>query len=234
MVSIIIPTYNHANALSELLQSISRQTCRDIEVIVVDDGSEDDPCAVVKEAKKNFPFPLTCVKQDNAGAPVARNNGAKLAKGDYYIFTDADLVFKDYAIEKFKQALRENPSASYAYASFTIEGKVMTGQVFSETKLREQNYIPTTALIRAEAFVAFDEALTRFQDWDLWLTMLEQGKRGVFVDDVLFNARVIRRGISLWRPRIWYSFWPIFGYAPQSYLDYEEAKLVIKQKHNLC
>jgi glycosyltransferase involved in cell wall biosynthesis len=234
MISVVIPTYNHADALPALLESIATQTYRDIEVIVVDDGSDDDPCAVANRMKNSFPFSLVCVKQVNKGAPVARNRGAEIAKGKYFIFTDADIVFTKDAFYKLMKALEENPEASYAYSSFKFGWKKFKGQIFDQDKLRKFNYIHTSALIRSTDFIPFDENLKRFQDWDLWLTLLDNDKHGVFVDEFLFTARVMREGISKWRPSIWYKLWPIFGYAPEGFIKYMTALKIVKNKHNLC
>lgn len=234
LISVIIPTYNHASGLPGLLQSIADQTYRDIEVIVVDDGSEDNPCAVVEVIKQNgFPFQITCVSQENKGAPAARNFGATLAKGEYLIFADADLVFDKSALEKLYSALCDNPTASYAYSSFKFGWKLFEGQSFNEENLKKGNYIHTSALIRRKDFIPFDEELKRFQDWDLWLTMLEQGRKGVFVNEVLFQARVMRAGISKWKPRFWYKIWPSF-WQPKNYKAYLNAKEIILKKHGLC
>lgn len=234
LISIIIPTFNHASGLPGLLRSIADQTYRDIEVIVVDDGSADNPCAVVKKIEQNgFPFRITCVSQENKGAPVARNLGASLAVGELLIFADADLVFNKSALEKLYLALCDNPTASYAYSSFKFGWKLFRGQQFNEEKLKRDNYIHTSALIRKKDFIPFDEKLKRFQDWDLWLTLLEQGRSGVFVDEVLFQARVMRAGISKWRPRFWFKIWPRF-WQPKSYKEYLNAKEIIIKKHGLC
>lgn len=235
LVSIVIPTYNHADALPALLQSIAKQTHKKIEVIIVDDGSKDDPSKVVNDiVATGYPYKVTCLSQANMGAPAARNRGADEAHGDFVMFADADLLLKKNAIEKLINKLQQNPDASYAYASFIFGRKKFKAIEFNEELLKKQNYIHTSALIRKADMIKFDESLKRFQDWDLWLTMLEQGKRGVAVRDVLFKVRITRIGISSWRPKLWYKIWPIFGWQPKSYSNYSNAKEVIIRKHNLC
>ncbi|MBI5729247.1 MAG: glycosyltransferase [Candidatus Magasanikbacteria bacterium] len=85
---------------------------------------------------------------------------------------------------------------------------------------------------RGGGFVAgpFDESLRRFQDWDLWLTLLEEGKTGVFVPKVLYKKIVRgRKGYSFWLPGFMYHLpWKI-----KTIRAYEEAKRIIVQKHSL-
>ena len=134
-------------------------------------------------------------------------------------------------------ALKNNPQAAYAYCSFKFGWKKFTGRTFNAAALRQNNYIHTSALIRRECFPGFDEQLKRFQDWDLWLTMLKGGHVGVFVPEILFQACVTRRGISAWRPRAWYYFWSLvfrlIGLAPASFHRYLEAKKIVQLKHGL-
>ena len=89
IVSIIIPSYNAMNYITETLESVLAQTLTDIEIIVVDDGSTDNTRDIVKEyAHKDSR--LTLVEQTNQFAGVARNNGMARATGDYLYFLDAD------------------------------------------------------------------------------------------------------------------------------------------------
>ena len=91
--------------------------------------------------------------------------------------------------------------------------------------------------MRRAYFPGFDEDLKRFQDWDLWLTMLANNNVGIFVPEILFRASVTRIGISSWRPRLWYFFWSSVrrytGLTSESYLKYMAAKEIILRKHHL-
>lgn len=88
--SVIIPTYNRKQALSVLLQSLSRQTflATQFEVIVVDDGSSDETPSL---SSLDFPFSLRYYRQENQGEVVARNSGAKIARGEILLFLDDDI-----------------------------------------------------------------------------------------------------------------------------------------------
>lgn len=239
MISIIIPTYNHGPALPSCLDSLRRQSFSDWEAIIVDDGSTDDTELIVNNYihMNHEEQRLHYSKINHGGAPRARNTGAKRASGNYLLFADADLIFNQTALEKLFVALKNNPRAAYAYCSFKFGWKKFIGRTYNAAALRQNNYIHTSALIRREFFPGFDEKLKRFQDWDLWLTMMKLGHSGVFVPEILFQARVTRRGISAWRPRAWYYFWSIVvhwtGFAPESFRRYMEAKRIVQLKHGL-
>lgn len=239
MISIIIPAYNHGAALPFCLDSLRRQTLGDWEAIVVDDGSTDGTQRIVSNyiQAHHEEYRIRYLKIDHGGAPRARNIGAKESRGEYLLFADADLIFNREALQKLLNALHINHKASYAYSSFRFGWKKFNSQPFNAAALKKNNYIHTSALIRRQRFPGFDESLKRFQDWDLWLTMLKNGFTGIFVPEVLFRARITRVGISAWRPRFWYVFWFFLnqwiGLAPRQFICYKLAKEVVQQKHGL-
>ncbi|PJE75799.1 hypothetical protein COV04_02545 [Candidatus Uhrbacteria bacterium CG10_big_fil_rev_8_21_14_0_10_48_11] len=242
MISVIIPSYNHAKALKGCVESLAAQTRLPDEVLIIDDGSTDNTEEAVKQYLIDPRFKsLSCSYRRiaHSGAPKARNIGAQLAKGEYLIFLDADIIAKSTMLEKYLTALQSHPETFYVYASHRFGRKLIRSRPFDVAALRRQNYIHTSALIRRAAYCGFDESLVRFQDWDLWLTMAEQGHYGLFVDAVLFRARnvFLRRGISSWRPRLCYplSAWLLrhFGWAPRWYRAYASARQRIIEKHQL-
>lgn len=223
MISIIIPLYNKKKTIGKTLRSIFNQTYHDIEVILVDDGSTDKGLEDVKEFED-----VRILQQKQMGANIARNRGAQEARGDYLFFCDADIELKKDALNKMKKALDDNPSASYAYCGFKLGWKKFKSRKFDAEELKKRNYISTMSLIRREDFPGFDEDLKKFQDWDLWLTMLKNNKKGTWVPKILFRASPSRHGKSRWLPKAAYRF---------SWLtkvkEYNRALQVIKEKHNL-
>jgi glycosyltransferase involved in cell wall biosynthesis len=170
------------------------------------------------------------LNQKNSGGPAARNRGFRESKGDMIVFWDADVVAVPTMLEKMHQALLENPNASYAYSRFKFGWKTIRSLPFDTDQLRRVNYITATSLIRRADFPGWDESLKRFQDWDLWLTMLAQNKTGVFVPEILFRAEVGgRAGISKWLPSFVYRL----PFKIKAVREYESARAVIAKKHHL-
>ena len=83
LVSIIVPVYNVENYVGECIESIKNQTYSNIEVIVVNDGSEDRSIEIINDMIRDDSR-FTIINQKNQGLSVARNNGLKYAKGDYF------------------------------------------------------------------------------------------------------------------------------------------------------
>lgn len=224
-----------------LERSRRAQNDKQIEVIVVDDGSTDRIEEMLAKWNNGHKFAtnrhgLTStilfkfVRQSHQGAAAARNRGFRESQGKYVIFWDADLIARPEMLEKMLKALDDHPKVSYTYSSFKFGWKTFECGPFDAEKLRKMNYITTTSLIRREHFPGFDEALQKFQDWDLWLTMLEQGYIGCWVSEVLFTIKPRRAGISSWLPSFIYKF----PWLPISALKkYQDWKKIVLEKHHL-
>jgi len=226
-LSVIIPLYNHAETIGICLDSVLNQTRQADEIIVVDDGSTDRTQKVLDTYRKH----IKSILQKNQGAPKARNNGFAASTGDYVIFCDADVRMKPNMLERLEQALEQHPEVSFAYGSFRWGLKAFRAMPFSIEELKKKNYIHTSALLRREHFPGFDPEIKRFQDWDLWLTMSEQDRVGVFVDEELFTTVLAggRVGISKWLPKFVYELpWKI-----PAVQAYEKAREIIYKKHNI-
>ena len=100
-ITVCTPTYNRAYLLERLYRSIQRQTFRDFEWLIVDDGSEDDTEAVVAgfSAEQND-FPIRYYKKENGGKSRAVNYGLDLAQGELFFIMDSDDYLTDDALEK--------------------------------------------------------------------------------------------------------------------------------------
>ena len=132
--SVIIPLYNKAPYIRKALESVLAQTYTDYEVIVVDDGSTDDSCAIAdefvrevmgnglwaidEETNRQSPIAnrLMLLKQQNAGVSAARNNGVAQASGEYIAFLDADDWWEPTFLEKMAKLIEDYPEAGL-YAS---------------------------------------------------------------------------------------------------------------------
>lgn len=229
VISVIIPHYNKTRVLTRALESVIGQSWKDIEIIVVDDGSDEAQKKYLRqEITARFPG-VKFIFSEHAGAAAARNRGFRESSGQYVIFWDADIIAQPEMLAKMKKALDEHPEASYAYSSFKFGWKKFVCGPFDAERLKQMNFITTTSLIRREHFPDFDETLKKFQDWDLWLTMLEGEHTGVWVPEVLF--RVAPKGtMSRWLPSFLYRFSWLPLPAIKKYFYW---KAIVQKKHGI-
>ncbi len=107
LVTVIIPVYNVEPYIKRCLDSISNQTYRNIEIIAVDDGSEDKSALICDECA-SIDSRIRVIKKQNEGAGYARNAGMDIAKGEYIFFVDSDDYILDICIERLVEvATRE-------------------------------------------------------------------------------------------------------------------------------
>lgn len=151
--------------------------------------------------------PKEIIVNDDAGnAPSKRNAGAKVATQPYLFFCDDDILLpKDY-LSTLLQTLTDNPQCGYAYTGYQAivlspthpigRNYHVASTTFNASALRQYNYISTMSLMRKEFFSGFDESIDRFQDWDLWLTLLEKGVTGICVKTLEFLAFYLDAGIT--------------------------------------
>lgn len=234
LVSIVIPVWNQADQVFRCLKSLEQQTYQPREVIMVDDGSTDGLASRITQYASHIRVPIQFHRfEQNKGAPAARNEGARHAKGEYIIFLDADIVMEPTFLEKMVQVLETHPEAAFVYSAHYFGWKMFPCYPFDVERLKKMNYIHTSSLMRRSIFPEFDESLKRFQDWDLWLTLAKQGMKGIWIPEPLFRIRT-GGSMSRWMPKVFYKIkWPILGYTPRQMIRYHDAKEIIKKKHGL-
>ena len=112
--SVIIPVYNAQTTVISALQSVSNQTYKYFEVIVVDDGSTDKSQMVIEDYIRDNPnLKITFVKKENGGVSTARNIGLRCASGEFVAFLDADDVWLVNKLERQAQILIDNPHIDF-------------------------------------------------------------------------------------------------------------------------
>lgn len=162
---------------------------------------------------------ITVTDINNRGANWARNEGFKQCDTEYVLFSDNDIEWKSNALQTMIGILDRFPRPSYSYGRYKMNEVIWSHQPFWADLLRHHNYISTMSVWRAKDFPGFDENLKRLQDWDVYLTALEQGKRGIYCEDLVFETK-IKPGIT-------------FDENLNPETSYLEAEDIVKIKHGL-
>lgn len=186
-VSVVVPTFNHRAYVLATVASVFAQTHRDIELIVVNDGSPDDTADLVRplaEAGR-----LHYVEQPNAGVGAARNRGLALVTGEFVSFLDDDDLWLPDSVECLAAALRAQPDAVMAYGDARrLEADGQTRPQRLEQRpagdahraFRRRNWLssPGQALMRTRAVLAiggFDPQIWGSDDWDCYIRLARRG-----------------------------------------------------------
>ena len=110
-VSVVIPTYNNALLLPETLDGVRRQTCQDLEIIVVDDGSTDHTAEMIERYDPTIRY----LRQSNQGPAAARNKGVSLAQGEFIAFCDHDDIWNERHLEVLLGCFAAHSSTAMAF-----------------------------------------------------------------------------------------------------------------------
>jgi hypothetical protein len=194
-VSVIVPCYNLGQYLDEAVGSVLAQTYQDFEIIVVDDGSTDP--ATVAFLADYRPSRTRLIRIAHGGLAAARNAGLAHATGEFLCALDADDRLAPTFLETTVRALDADPAAAFASCwlrAFGDEQWEWRPERCDLPALLSENTVLTAALVRCGAVAAvggYDAAMPvqGDEDWDLWLSLLERGDRGIIIPEVLFAYR---------------------------------------------
>jgi glycosyltransferase involved in cell wall biosynthesis len=196
-ISIVMPCYNAGKTIKTSIGSVYRQTFRDFELIVVNDGSTDESLSILKKLAESYSG-LRVIDQPNKGAGPARNRGIKEAAGEFIAFLDSDDSWHPDCLSKLHQALMTDTNAAIAYCGWQNTGLAANRcKPFVpadhekpdkiETLLRACPWPIHGALTRKSAIDAvggFAEQWSSCMDYDLWLRIASFNKI-VLVPEVL-------------------------------------------------
>jgi glycosyltransferase involved in cell wall biosynthesis len=202
-VSVVIPCFNYGAYLREAVDSVLAQTLSADELIIVDDGSTDDSRAVAAAivAEHGDPAKMRLIARENTGSPGAtRNAGISEAVGDAILCLDADDRLDPGFLEACVRALDANPGAAIAYGDFQMFGdddRLITPPQWDTRRELDVNFLGTASMFRRVAWEQagrYDVELG-YEDWDLWIGMIERGWVGVKAPGALWHYRVHGGGV---------------------------------------
>lgn len=198
MFSVVMPVWNRAAMVGRAIESVLAQTCQDFELLVVDDGSEDDSAAVVEPYLGDR---VRLYRQEHRGHSAARNFGLEQSGGDWLAYLDSDNTWRPHFLETIAAALERAPQrhqVAYCLANRLERDPgtgewVSTGQMgggFDYRRLWRGNYIDLNALVHSRHALqlvgGFDESLPCYVDWDLVLRLTARYEP-LFVPEVLVD-----------------------------------------------
>ena len=188
MVSFIIPVYKpDIGIFNKCLKSLKEQSLKDFEAVLVLDG----PCPEAEDCVSLLgDGRFKVIEIPHGGAQKARNEGAKLAAGDILSFWDCDCVIEPDTAKTWVDTFKANPGISFVYSGYKFLGEKggIPSEEFDPYTLKCGNYISTMFPMRRGVFPGFDESLESLQDWDLWLTIVENGGKGLFLPGYAFST----------------------------------------------
>lgn len=206
-ISIIIPTYNHANFIEESINSVLQQTYENWELIIIDDGSNDN----TKEIVSKFIDPrIKYIYQNNTGVATAMNNGFNLATGDFFGWLDADNYYDKGILEKVINTILKDNKIEVIYGNVCIidvigkKKKIHTApQMLSYKKAQSD----MSGSIPVQPGVFFKKTLFHITqgfnpkykvagDIELWMKILKQNPVCHYLNETFGYYRLDDKGIS--------------------------------------
>jgi glycosyltransferase involved in cell wall biosynthesis len=198
-LSVLIPAYNAADTIGEALESALTQRPAPLDVVVSDDGSEDDLGTVLR----HFGERVRVVRGPNRGLPTARNRAASVARGELLGLLDADDIWLPGRAAALTQAAAARPDLSiittdavvvragvpeamtyYSSRHFEVEDQ--------EDAILRSNFVFGAGAVRAGSLRAvggYDPEARWAEDWDLWLRLILRGHRAGLVQAPLYEYR---------------------------------------------
>jgi glycosyltransferase involved in cell wall biosynthesis len=189
-VSIVVPCYNGGRFLDALMASLARQTFRDFEVVLVDDGSTDDG---TRPKLAGLPDSVRVIRQENRGPSAARNTGARAARADILFMLDCDDTIEPSFLADTVPLLQKAPASvgmAVTYLRLVGAESGIVSRYFNLFDLLFTNTLSAGLVMRTSAFVAaggYDETMREgYEDWDFSLRMAKAGFGCIAVEKPLY------------------------------------------------
>lgn len=193
-VSVVVTCYNLGLYLYESLASVSSQTLREVETVVVDDGSTDPYTVARLDALAEDGWRV--IRTENRGLPAARNLGIRHTRAPFICCLDADDRLRPAYLEKAAAALDANPRAGFISCFYDLFDEAEGACRYPRPglpRMLARNEAAVSSVFRREAWTdagGYCESLPAMQDWDLWISILEKGWQGGLLPEALFDYRV--------------------------------------------
>lgn len=192
-ISVVIPVFNAACYIENALHSIYQQTLKPIEIIVVDDGSNDSLKNVLEKHASNIQY----IYQENQGPASARNTGIQRAKGDFIAFLDADDVWKEKTLQILFNELTNNLKLDGCWGKIQVQ--ILKENTFIDSHAPQKAPSFACALFRKEAFEKaglLNPEYRQSEDVEWFLRAKGAGLNFHFIEDTLLYYRLHKTNIT--------------------------------------
>lgn len=199
-VSVIIPVYNVENYLRKCLNSLVNQTLKDIEIIVVNDGTLDNSQEIIDEYVKKYPKKVVSIIQENGGQGAARNTGLLHAKGEYIGYVDSDDYVEENMYEELYKKAKEEDSDivicgnNVVKENYEFLSKEDVDKEFLLEKMAVWNKIYKKNII-VDNKIQFRSKVW-YEDLDFTMKVYFSSKKISYVDKPLYNY-LLREGSTM-------------------------------------
>ncbi|CAG0898361.1 unnamed protein product, partial [Cyprideis torosa] len=180
LVSIVMPTHNRQSKICSAIDSVLQQSYANWELLIIDDGSEDDTCQLVRESYSDSRISIKRIEA--SGVCRARNAALERAKGELIAYLDSDNAWVVDFLEVMVAYLQQE-AADFAYAAIRMQNESGTSyryREFSGTDLLIKNFVDLNAILHKRELYdqqgGFNEALSRMVDWDLIIRYTKSAK----------------------------------------------------------
>ncbi|MBO6195202.1 MAG: glycosyltransferase family 2 protein [Bacilli bacterium] len=214
LISIIIPCYNSSNTIRKCIDSIINQSYKNLEIIIIDDGSKDNTFDICKEIQKKDNR-IKLFKKNNSGVSATRNFGVSHANGDYVTFVDSDDYLEFDCYERITKSInicnydfiRYNFKYDFEKTNnnlhLLINGDISSidEKLLVKTVICSSSIYPTySPLLIIKKNIAknivFDEKLSYLEDKDYYLSLIEKTKKGYFLDEKKYIVTINNESAS--------------------------------------
>jgi len=196
-IAVVIPTKNRAQYLQDAVLSVVHQTRPPTEVIIVVEPSEDSTETLAEKLAQSFPQVRCIYNSENRGVGESRNEGLVASATDYVMFLDSDDVLNSRYLERVASLLDQNREVGIAYsdyAEFGDRNRLVRLPAFEASWLLVDCIVMGAAMARRRALEQSGgyDAEQVFEDWELWIRVIEEGWSAMGVHEPLYNYRVHR------------------------------------------
>ena len=243
-VSIIVPVYNMESRIRRCLDSLVNQTLKDIEIIIINDGSKDNSIKIIREYEKKYKN-IVVIDRENKGISATRNEGIEKAKGEYIAFVDSDDYVDLDMYEKMYNTINENNLDIVVCGMKNVDenDNILKYNYLNNININtfnynpklvhEMDYGPCNKIFRKSLFKNIEFPLnTKYEDLSTILKVFKNAKKVYYINECFYNYYINVNGET---KNITYKVYDIFKILDDILYNFKNENVHLKKEINyLC